>query len=161
MKVSSKIIFLVRLTALVFISLALPGGKAQSPARAKSGSDWAEWRGPTRDGISPEKNLPESWSRQGENLLWKAPYGGRSSPIVMNGRVFVFNSAGEGETLQERVLCLDAETGKKIWEYRYNVYSTDVPPRRVAWSAPAGDPTTGNVYVFGSGNELVALSNDG
>ena len=69
----------------------------------------------------------------GENLLWKAPYGGRSAPIVMNGRLFMFNSAGEGETLQERVLALDAETGQKIWEYRFNVYSTDVPsaPHRV------------------------------
>jgi outer membrane protein assembly factor BamB len=134
---------------------------AQSPARAKSGSDWADWRGPTRDGHSYEKGLPEKWSKQGENLLWKAPYGGRSAPIVMNGRVFMFNSAGENETLQERVLALDAETGKKIWEYRFNVYSSDVPPRRVAWSSPAGDPTTGNVYAFGACNELVALSWDG
>ncbi|MGH9751612.1 MAG: PQQ-binding-like beta-propeller repeat protein, partial [Blastocatellia bacterium] len=134
---------------------------AQSPARAKSGSDWADWRGPMRDGHSYEKGLPEKWSKQGENLLWKAPYGGRSAPIVMNGRVFLFNSAGEGGTLQERVLALDAETGKKIWEYRFNVYSSDVPPRRIAWSSPVGDPTTGNVYVFGACNELVALSWDG
>jgi outer membrane protein assembly factor BamB len=164
MKVSIKLISLFSLTlVLIFIALpsSLSSSRAQSPARAKSGSDWADWRGPTRDGISLEKNLPEKWSRQGENLLWKAPYGGRSAPIVMNGRVFMFNSAGEGETMQERVLCLDAETGRKIWEYRFNVYSTDVPPRRIAWSSPVGDPTTGNVYGFGSGAELVALSNDG
>jgi outer membrane protein assembly factor BamB len=160
MKVPSKFISLLPFT-MILIFLAHTGADAQSPARAKSGSDWADWRGPTRNGISLEKNLPETWSRQGENLLWKAPYGGRSAPIVMNGRVFVFNSAGEGETLQERVLCLDGETGKKLWEYRFNVYSTDVPPRRVAWSSPTGDPTTGNVYAFGSGAELVALSNDG
>jgi outer membrane protein assembly factor BamB len=146
---------------LIFAAVSNNLSSAQSPARAKSGSDWADWRGPTRDGISQEKNLPEKWSPQGENLLWKMPYGGRSSPIVMNGRVFMFNSAGEGETLQERVLCLDAETGKKLWEYRFNIYSTDVPPRRIAWSSPAGDPTTGNVYVFGATAELVALSNDG
>jgi outer membrane protein assembly factor BamB len=160
MKVSIKLLSLLPLS-LVLIFIALPSGTAQSPARAKSGSDWADWRGPTRDGISLEKNLPEKWSRQGENLLWKAPYGGRSAPIVMNGRVFMFNSAGEGETMQERVLCLDAETGRKIWEYRFNVYSTDVPPRRIAWASPVGDPTTGNVYAFGATAELVALSNDG
>ncbi|MFN0087324.1 MAG: PQQ-binding-like beta-propeller repeat protein [Blastocatellia bacterium] len=134
---------------------------AQSPSRAKSGSDWADWRGPTRDGHSYEKQLPEKWSPQGDNLLWKAPYGGRSAPIVMNGRVFVFNSTGEGETLQERVMALDAESGKVLWEHKFNVYSTDVPPRRVAWSSPVGDPTTGNVYAFGACNDLVALSFDG
>ncbi len=145
----------------VFVSISNHHISAQSPARMKSGSDWADWRGPTRDGHSYEKGLPEKWSKQGENLLWKAPYGGRSAPIVMNGRVFMFNSAGEGETMQERVLALDAETGSKIWEYRFNVYSTDVPPRRIAWSSPTGDPGTGNVYAFGACNELVALSFDG
>lgn len=134
------------------------GSSAQSPARAKSGSDWADWRGPSRDGVSPEKGLPEKWSKDGDNLLWKAPYGGRSAPIVMNGRVFIFNTSGEGETFQERVLALDADTGKMIWEHKFNVYSSDVPPRRAAWSSPVGDPATGNVYAFGVCNELVALS---
>jgi len=162
MKVTIKYIFLSLLPLLlIFAAVSNNLSSAQSPARSKSGSDWADWRGPTRDGISLEKNLPEKWSPQGENLLWKAPCGGRSGPIVMNGRVFMFNSAGEGESLQERVICLDAETGKKIWEYRFNIYSTDVPPRRIAWSSPAGDPTTGNIYVFGATAELVALSNDG
>src|SRR5262245_12969935 len=162
MKVTIKYIFLSLLPLLlIFAAVSNNLSSAQSPARSKSGSDWADWRGPTRDGISLEKNLPEKWSPQGENLLWKAPYGGRSGPIVMNGRVFMFNSAGEGESLQERVICLDAETGKKIWDYRFNIYSTDVPPSRIAWSSPAGDPTTGNIYVFGATAELVALSNDG
>ena len=40
-----------------------------------SANDWAEWRGPARDGISTERNLPEKWSPTGEGLAWKAPYG--------------------------------------------------------------------------------------
>jgi outer membrane protein assembly factor BamB len=153
------------LTLILLASLAVhfsPNSAAQSPSRIKSGSDWADWRGPTRDGHSYEKGLPEKWDpKTGENVLWKAPYGGRSAPIVMNGRLFLFNSAGEGETMQERVMALDAETGKKIWEHRFNVYSTDVPPRRIAWSSPVGDPSTGTVYAFGACNDLVALSFDG
>lgn len=158
--IASSFALLLFAAGILFVNDS--GVEAQSPARAKSGSDWADWRGPDRDGVSQEKGLPEKWDpKTGENLLWKAPYGGRSAPIVMNGRVFLFNSAGEGETLQERVMALDAETGKKLWEYRFNVYSSDVPPRRVAWSSPVGDPTTGNVYAFGACNELVALSFDG
>ena len=123
--------------------------------------DWPEWRGPSRDGTSRETGLPTKWTPAGENLVWKQPYGGRSAPIIMGGRVFLFNSAGEGETMQERVMALDANTGKLLWEHRLNVYESDVPPRRIAWSSPAGDPATGNIYVFGACNELTALSNDG
>ncbi|HEX8998922.1 MAG TPA: PQQ-binding-like beta-propeller repeat protein, partial [Blastocatellia bacterium] len=155
--------FALFILVIIAFSLSIISSRssAQSPARAKSGSDWADWRGPSRDGISLEKGLPEKWSPTGDNLLWKAPYGGRSAPIVMNGRVFIFNTSGEGETFQERVLALDAETGKLVWEYKFNVYSSDVPPRRAAWSSPVGDPVTGNVYAFGVCNELVALSFDG
>lgn len=129
--------------------------------RVRSGSDWTDWRGPARDGISLEKGLPARWSPKGENLVWKAPYGGRSAPIVMGGRVFLFNTAGEGETMQERLMCLNADTGKLLWEHRLNVYESDVPPRRIAWSSPVGDPATGNIYVLGACNELTAFSNDG
>jgi outer membrane protein assembly factor BamB len=124
-------------------------------------SDWAEWRGPARDGISNEKNLPVKWSPTGENLAWRAPYGGRSAPIVMGDRVYLQNTAGKGETLQERVMCFNADTGKLLWEHRFNVYLSDVPPHRVGWASPVGDPSTGNIYVFGVGGNLIGLNRDG
>jgi hypothetical protein len=113
MKIKFALLALVAFVALSFYNnRGLLPAAAQSPARARSGSDWADWRGPTRDGHAYEKGLPEKWDpKSGENLLWKAPFGGRSAPIAMNGRVFVFNSAGDGETMQERVMALDAETG--------------------------------------------------
>lgn len=126
-----------------------------------SANDWAEWRGPARDGISNEKNLPIKWSPTGDGLAWKAPYGGRSAPIVMGDRVFLQNSVGKGESLQERVLALDANTGKLLWEHRFNIYLSDVPPHRVGWASPTGDPATGNIYVFGVGGTLLGLTKDG
>lgn len=144
-----------------YLSFALMVFAFVPAGRVRSGSDWTDWRGPGRDGVSLEKGLPSRWSPKGDNLVWKAPYGGRSAPIVMGGRVFVFNSAGEGETIQERLMCLDADTGKLLWERRLNVYESDVPTRRIAWSSPVGDPITGNIYVFGACNELTAFSNDG
>ncbi len=124
-------------------------------------ADWPDYRGPRRDGTSPEKNLPERWSPAGENLAWKAPYGGRSTPIVMGDRVYVFNPAGKDDNLRERLMCLDADTGKVLWDHLSNVWHSDVPPHRVAWSAPAGDPETGNVYFFGVGGALKGLSSAG
>jgi len=124
-------------------------------------SDWADWRGPARDGISSEKDLPAKWSPTGENLAWKVPYGGRSAPIVMNNRVYLQNTAGKGETEQERIMCFNADTGKLLWEHRFNVFLSDVPPHRVGWASPVGDPATGNVYGLGVGGSLLALSRDG
>ncbi len=125
------------------------------------GSDWAEWRGPARDGLSAEKNLPTHWSPAGDNLSWKAPYGGRSAPIVMNGRLYLQNTAGKGELEQERLMCFNADSGKLLWEHRFNVYLSDVPPHRVGWASPVGDPATGNVYAFGVGGTLLGLTREG
>jgi outer membrane protein assembly factor BamB len=124
-------------------------------------NDWTEWRGPARDGISPEKGLPAAWSPAGQNLAWKAPYGGRSAPIVMGDRVYLQNTAGKGELEQERVMCFNADNGKLLWEHRFNVYLSDVPPHRVGWASPVGDPVTGNVYALGVGGTLLALSREG
>ncbi|HYP52418.1 MAG TPA: PQQ-binding-like beta-propeller repeat protein, partial [Pyrinomonadaceae bacterium] len=141
-----------RLRVLVLLSLLSAGA---ATARA---ADWAEWRGPARDGVSHEKGLPAKWSPAGDNLAWKAPFGGRSAPIVMGDRVFLINTYGKGETLQERVMSFDADTGRVVWEHRFNVYLSDVPPHRVGWASPVGDPATGNVYAYGVGGTLVALS---
>ncbi|MBC8164741.1 MAG: PQQ-binding-like beta-propeller repeat protein [Bryobacteraceae bacterium] len=123
--------------------------------------DWTDWRGPQRNGTSPEKNLPEKWSPAGDNLAWRVPYGGRSAPVVMNNRVYLLNPSGQNENLQERVMCLDADTGKVLWEYKYSVFLSDVPPHRTAWSSPALDPETGNVFTFGVGGMLNAFDGNG
>jgi outer membrane protein assembly factor BamB len=130
-------------------------------AASAPASDWAEWRGPARDGVSMEKGLPAAWSPAGQNLAWKAPYGGRSAPIVMDNRVYLQNTAGKGELEQERVMCFNADTGKLLWEHRFNIYLSDVPPHRVGWASPVGDPATGNVYAFGVGGTLLSLSREG
>jgi outer membrane protein assembly factor BamB len=126
-----------------------------------SAADWAEWRGPARDGISQEKNLPTHWSPAGENLAWKMPYGGRSAPVVFGNHVYLQNTSGKGADEQERVMCFDADTGKLLWEHKFNVYLSDVPAHRVGWASPAIDPVTTNVYVFGGGGSLIALTKDG
>src|SRR5580693_6189490 len=123
--------------------------------------DWPDQRGPNRDGVSQEKGLPEKWSLSGENMLWRAPYGGRSAPVIMGNRVYVQNPSGRGAEEQERVMCLDADTGKVLWEYKFNIFQSDAPAHRVGWASPAADPETGNLYAIGAGGFLVALSKDG
>jgi outer membrane protein assembly factor BamB len=145
----------VRVPVVVALALLLPA------AAALSGSDWPEWRGPARTGTSTETGLPTSWSPSGENLAWKAPYGGRSSPVVFGDRLYLQNTVGAGATEQERLLCLNADTGKLLWEHRYNIFTSDVPAHRIAWSSPAVDPASGHVFAISGNGLLMSLSREG
>jgi len=147
----------VFMTVVLGLSLAV---SAQAPRRVALG-DWPEMRGPNRDGVSRETGLIDRWVLNGENFLWRAPYGGRSAPIVMGNRVYVQNPSGRGAQLQERVMALDADTGKLIWEYKFNIFQSDVPPHRVGWASPAADPETGNIYALSGGAQVIALNKDG
>ncbi|MCA8988036.1 MAG: PQQ-binding-like beta-propeller repeat protein [Planctomycetaceae bacterium] len=117
--------------------------------------DWAHWRGPEMNGISRETNLPESFDLEsGKNVLWTSEIGGRSTPIVMNGRVYLNCRTADDVTdpvekvhAREQVVCWDAETGKELWKDVFNVFQTDIPAPRVGWAAMVGDPETGNVFV--------------
>ena len=120
-------------------------------------ADWASWRGPACTGVSFETNLPSS----ANEILWRAPYGGRSTPVIVDGRVFAINLAGEGVTEQERVLALDLETGKRLWEHRFNVFHTDIPNSRVGWANVVADPETGYVYAHGVQGMFFCFDRDG
>ena len=128
---------LVKRLPLLLFALISAVVLVAAPPRLPAVGDWPDWRGPNRDGISREKNLPEKWSLSGQNLAWKAPYGGRSAPIVLGDHLYLQNSAGKGETQQERVMCFNADTGKLLWEHRFNIFQSDVPPHRVGWASPA------------------------
>ena len=144
-----------RLSFCLAFALALPA------AALLSGSDWPEWRGPARTGVSTETSLPEKWSPEGDNLAWKIPYGGRSAPVVFGDRLYLQNTSGSGEMMQERLMCFNADTGKLLWEHRYNLFTSDVPPHRIAWASPAVDPASGNVYAFSGNGLLMALGPKG
>ena len=62
---------------------------------------------------------------------------------------------------QERVMAFNADTGKLLWEHRYNLFTSDVPPHRIAWASPAVDPATGNIYAFSGNGLLMALDPNG
>jgi outer membrane protein assembly factor BamB len=129
---------------------------------AVAARDWPEWRGPTRDGRSAETGLPERWSPAGDNLAWRIPVGARSAPVAFGDRLYVLTvTDGSVASTQERLVAIEAETGKIIWERRFSIYLSDVPQHRSAWASPAVDPETGNIYVFTVGAQLVAVSPDG
>jgi outer membrane protein assembly factor BamB len=150
-----KSLSLRRLSLLILLASALPA------TAILRGADWPEWRGPARTGVSTDTGLPSKWSPGGENLAWKAPYGSRSGPVIFGDHLYLQNTSGSGELEQERVMCFNADTGKLLWEHRYNIFASDVPAHRLAWSSPAVDSATGNVFAISGGGLLMALSKDG
>ena len=129
---------------------------------ATSAADWPEWRGPSRDGRSAETNLPSRWSPQGDNLAWRIPIGSRSAPVAFGNRIYINSpTPGDPAATQERLLAIDAETGKVVWERRFSLFLSDVPQHRASWASPAVDPETGNIYLFTVAAQLVCVSPDG
>ena len=51
--------------------------------------------------------------------------------------------------------------GKVVWEYKFNLFQSDVPAHRIAWASPAADPETGNIYALSGGAQVIALSPEG
>ena len=124
-------------------------------------SNWPSWRGPNQDGSSSETGLVSSWSLEGDNLLWKADFIGRSTPIVLNNRVYVIGRVGMDITEQERVACFDAETGKMLWEHRFNVFHSTIPFNRLGWTSLAGDTETGYIYAHTISGVFACFDKDG
>lgn len=145
-------------------------------AGANPKSNWPGWRGPDGQGVSPETGLPVEWS-QTKNVKWKTPISGRghSSPIVWNKKIFL-TTALDGEVIPGRtpgvthkmadgsdflhpdamgadrkhtfkVICLDRDTGKILWErvaYEGPVHDS----RHKKASFASSTPVTDGKYVF-------------
>ena len=129
-------------------------------ASAAETTGWLNWRGPLHTGASLETGLPEKCEPGSE--LWTYDIHGAGTPVIANGKLYAFGFYGEvGEDVREALLCLDAVTGKKLWEVRYTDYLSDVVYSRYGIGAPAIDPETGNVYLQFSNGHSVAYTGDG
>ncbi len=75
--------------------------------------NWPQWRGPSLNGISQEKNLPLRWSTE-ENIQWKLPlpaWSG-STPIIWEERIFL--NVADGTNIH--LWCVDRKEGKVLWK---------------------------------------------
>ncbi len=154
----------VAYAGLICVGLLFAAGPVEGLA-----DDWAHWRGPEQNGISRELNLPNDWSFDTkENVLWISDIGGRSTPIVLNDRVYLncrtehdVNVPEELVHAGEQVVCWDAKTGEIIWKDVFNVFQTDIPAPRVGWAAMCGDAETGFVYVHSVSGLFRCYNSDG
>jgi len=114
-------------------------------------SDWPGWRGPNRDGQSPETGLLQEWPAVGPRLVFKARGigAGLSSVAVVGDRIYTM---GDKEGSQQ-VFALNKADGRIVWSARVG------PPWDDEYAEPRGTPTVDGdlVYALGTEGDLVAL----
>ncbi len=121
---------------------------------------WPDYRGPSGDGhVAPTGNtksvgVPLQWSEQ-NNISWKTeiPHLGLSSPVVMDGRVWLTTATEDGHDFY--VLCVDADSGKVLQNKK--LFHSDTPEplgngrRDNSYATPSAVIESGRVYVhYGS-----------
>ncbi len=83
-------------------------------------ADWPQFRGPSRDGVWSETGILKTFPADGLKIKWKRPVGGGwPSPVVSQGKVFVFDVELIKPVARERLHCFDEKTGKVLWVYSY------------------------------------------
>jgi outer membrane protein assembly factor BamB len=83
---------------------------------AADGASWPQWRGPNRDGVSTEKLSVEGLAAGKPKTLWEKSVGkGYSSVSVAKGRLYTMGGVGADDV----VWCLEADTGKDVWQHKY------------------------------------------
>jgi len=121
-------------------------------------ADWPRFRGPSGDGLATRPGsdmrlgLPVRWSED-ENIAWKTPipHIGWSSPVVLNGQVWLTSATPEGHDFY--AICVDAESGAIRFSER--IFHADNPeplgnPLN-GYASPTPVVEAGRVYVhFGS-----------
>jgi outer membrane protein assembly factor BamB len=124
--------------------------------------------GPKRDGVWRETGVLDVFPKDGPKVVWRQPIGpGYSGPAVVGNRVYVMDRpSAAGNRIKdafakaatpgtERVLCLDADTGKEVWKHEY-----DCPYQKLSYpSGPRCTPTVhdGKVYALGAMGHLFCL----
>ncbi|MBI3269030.1 MAG: PQQ-binding-like beta-propeller repeat protein [Planctomycetes bacterium] len=125
------------------------GTKPPAPAApAPVAHGWLAWRGPDQNGASTETGLPDECTLAGPNLRWSYELAGRGAPVLANGKLYVLGYRGDGPDLQELLVCLDAKTGKLLWEHGSSDFLSDTVYNRYAIGAPTVDAETANVYYL-------------
>ncbi len=87
------------------------------------GAEWPGWRGPNKDGISPETAINKDWKAKPPKELWRVALsdGGHAGLAVSGGKLFIIDhQAGK-----DVVRAIDAATGKDAWTCPYDDKSKD------------------------------------
>jgi outer membrane protein assembly factor BamB len=115
-------------------------------------SDWPQWRGPKRDGVSTETGLLKQWPKGGPPLAWKTNGlgSGFSSVSVADGRIFTLGDRADASY----VIALSEKDGKHLWATKLGR-----PGGGGGYPGPRCTPTVDGklAYALGQYGDLVCV----
>ncbi|HEY3039467.1 MAG TPA: PQQ-binding-like beta-propeller repeat protein [Pyrinomonadaceae bacterium] len=135
--------FLGKSGKLVFLSLII---LLSVFVTANAQAEWPQWGGPERNFVAKSKGLAAAWPEKGPQQLWTRPLGEGHSAIIVDGNT-LYTMYSQGE--QEIVIALAADTGKTIWEYRYEAPTAGMNFREGL--GPHSTPLLAGTLIFAVG----------
>src|SRR5262245_24451984 len=115
-------------------------------------SDWPQWRGPERNGVSKDTGLIKQWPSSGPQRAWSISSLGEGygSLAIKGDRIFAQGTSGSSSV----VFCLNRADGKTVWSA---ALGTKVNEGR--GNGPRSTPTIDNdrVYALTENGDLVCL----
>jgi len=124
----------------------------------QASADWPQWRGEHRDGVITDIKAPAEWPKELQQQ-WQVAIGeGHSSPIAVDGKVFVMTREGDNEVVR----CIELASGNEVWKKQY----ASTPELNSAVgrfvNSPRATPAAadGRVYTLGAGGILSAFKVD-
>jgi outer membrane protein assembly factor BamB len=131
---------------VAFITLSFTAGFA---------ADFAQWRGPQRDGHASDTGLLQEWPKAGPKLLWQTTnvLGGYSTPAVVGDRIYLLGS----EVAEESVIALAVKDGARVWATKLG--KVGHPEQQPSYPGARSTPTVDGKFLFalGSDGDLVCL----
>lgn len=137
------------------ILAAVLGGVVTTAASYAGAQDWPQWRGPHRDGKAAGFKAPRTWPQE-LTQKWKVTVGdGVATPALVGDKLYVF-SRQDG---QEVTRCLDAATGREVWQDKYEAADSEGAAARFPVPGPRSSPTVaeGKVVTLGTRGTLSCL----
>ena len=114
---------------------------------AAHAENWPGWRGPRGDGTSADANPPLHWDgATNQNIAWKVelPFGGHSSPVVWDDRIFV--TGADEATARRMLMAIDRRSGAKLWTVGVEEAPLEKKHKLNSWAS--GTPATDGKLVY-------------
>jgi len=120
--------------------------------RPPLGANWPQWGGPNRDFTVYSDGLADRWPEDGPSRLWYRELGDGYSGIVYDDGVLYTLYRSDPLSDDERVVALDAETGRTIWEHTSRAPLSATPDSRWGGLGPNATPLIVGPHLFTIGS---------
>jgi outer membrane protein assembly factor BamB len=105
---------------------------------AVSAENWPAWRGPSANGLSAEKGLPSTWTKE-ENVTWKLAMPDRSgaTPIIWGDTIFLNVAEADKDSLS--LWAIDRTKGEVLWKKALGGGNTMMRKQNMSSPSPVTD----------------------